>query len=326
MFSVLTPTWNRAHCLQELWNALQMQSCFSFEWIVGNDGSTDGTPAFIKSLVRHSGRDVVLIDAEKHVGKARIDNLMIAIARGDFCIWCDAGDVLRPDALSTLCRAWGAVENEGAENYVGIAALAESEGTPLGNYPVVEGFESRAFTLRNLERQVGADMVLAVRTSVLRSIPFPEVDIVIPESSVWSRLGGDLVCFVPRVLKTVVYGQGNAISGSGKMAYNRGRAYALGLERNTPSYSAGAMVEIRKAFNFIRYCAHGEISWHDAINLWGGSVSGRIILAAMCAPGLVMAGIDRVRGNVEKTHIEFNMALDSKVEVSQLSFSSSLGG
>ena len=311
-FSVLTPTWERAEYLEGLWHSLRLQSGCSFEWIVGNDGSTDGTAARVESLALNSGFPVVLVNAEKHIGKARIDNLMVAAANSELCVWCDAGDTLKPMALSSLHGAWREIKSEDMENYVGVAALAESEGG-LGN--AVESHEvSWNLTLRQIEDLVASDMVLAVRTDVLRSMPFPEVDMVIPESSVWSKLGEALVGFVPVALKIVNYGQPNAVSGSGRMAYSRGRAHAMGLQRKHALRPVGAMEECREMFNFVRYCLHGEIAWADAKVLWGASVS-RLFLTVVYLPALVASWIDRARGKVDKTHREFERTRDFRFSI-----------
>ena len=41
--SILTPSWNRLEFLQTLIDSLINQSYKNFEWVIGNDGSTDGT-------------------------------------------------------------------------------------------------------------------------------------------------------------------------------------------------------------------------------------------------------------------------------------------
>ena len=41
--SICTPTYNRAHCLDRLYNSLVNQTSKDFEWIIIDDGSNDKT-------------------------------------------------------------------------------------------------------------------------------------------------------------------------------------------------------------------------------------------------------------------------------------------
>lgn len=52
--TVLTPTFNRGGRLQSLWNSLQKQTVKDFEWLVVDDGSTDGTKDLITQLQEKS--------------------------------------------------------------------------------------------------------------------------------------------------------------------------------------------------------------------------------------------------------------------------------
>ena len=41
--TVFTPTYNRAYILENLYRSLQRQGYTDFEWLVVDDGSSDGT-------------------------------------------------------------------------------------------------------------------------------------------------------------------------------------------------------------------------------------------------------------------------------------------
>lgn len=318
LFSVLTPTWQRASYLKRVWSALDAQSCRSFEWIVGNDGSTDDTLQVIQSLARQSNFRVVLVNADMHVGKSRIDNEMIAAAIGELCIWCDSDDQLHPNALAILENIWRAIPNERRSEYVGMAGLAEAERRTLGKlHANGSGDLSSAsdISLGELEKMIGADFTLAVRTETLKWNRFPEVDLLTPESSVWCRLGDKAVRFIPYVLKFVSYSQPNAISFSGKIRYSRGRAYAIGLDNMFKRRNASLFDAFRRSLNFVRYCCHGEISFREAKAVWGGTSRQNLFLVSVLLPGLLASWIDRFRGKVEKTHIEFNKAKHSNVSI-----------
>ena len=48
MITIFTPTYNRAYTLPKLYHSLQEQTCKDFEWLIVDDGSTDGTCNIIK--------------------------------------------------------------------------------------------------------------------------------------------------------------------------------------------------------------------------------------------------------------------------------------
>ena len=51
MISVLTPTFNRYHTLQRLYDSLCSQNCTNFEWIIIDDGSVDDTEKLVSEFI-----------------------------------------------------------------------------------------------------------------------------------------------------------------------------------------------------------------------------------------------------------------------------------
>lgn len=49
-YSIITPTYNRAKTLPRLYESIKNQTFKNFEWIVGDDGSTDDTENLIKGF------------------------------------------------------------------------------------------------------------------------------------------------------------------------------------------------------------------------------------------------------------------------------------
>ncbi len=305
LISVLTPTFNRASYLHRVWEGLRSQTVQQFEWIVADDGSTDDTGSVVRKLAEKSEFPVTLIQASTRVGKARIDNEAVARAQGEFILWCDSDDWLLPNAIERLLWAWHSIPESARDRYVGVTALCATEaGIIVNPFPNVEYLDTTWNDLAEVHR-VTSDMLYFTRASDLKAHPFPEVDFVVPESVVWTAIGNKKTRFIPEVLKMVEYRVANAISFTGKMEYNRGRAHALATAtRNLAAYRRSAKVRWWRLVTFIRYSVHGEISYRDQLHLWGNN-SPTVVWAMMSPLAWLLALKDRLQGKVRRTHREF---------------------
>jgi glycosyltransferase involved in cell wall biosynthesis len=308
LVSVLTPTWNRAEYLPDVWKGLNSQTIRSFEWIIGNDGSDDGTIEMVQELASKSDFSVTLINASIRVGKSRMDNEAVQLANGEFIIWCDSDDVLLPKAIETLLATWESVAPSDREHFAGVAALCESEGEILGNdYPKAELSDLQLSTLLY---RMKSDLVIFTRSELLKKNPFKEVDFLISESSVWHQIGGRLTRFIPRVLERKRYGEKNCLSLSGKMRYNRGHAHAIALTNRFTRDNITAREGFWRIVNFGRYRIHGDLSLFHAAKLWRENSGSALVLIALLPFSLLMSIKDRLQNKVEKTHLEFDKAIE----------------
>ena len=91
LISVLTPVWNRSDMLPRVFESLQNQTYKNFEWLVGNDGSSDGFRSIFDQFVDSSLFPIILVDASIRVGKAKIDNHLI---KENLVAWLDLGKTL----------------------------------------------------------------------------------------------------------------------------------------------------------------------------------------------------------------------------------------
>ncbi|MDE6286638.1 MAG: glycosyltransferase family 2 protein, partial [Muribaculaceae bacterium] len=48
--TIFTPTYNRAHTLERTYRSLCAQTAHDFEWLVVDDGSTDGTRRLVEGF------------------------------------------------------------------------------------------------------------------------------------------------------------------------------------------------------------------------------------------------------------------------------------
>ena len=120
--SIITATFNRRHLLPRVLDSLRSQSLQSFEWIIVDDGSTDGTGDYVASL---DDPGIVYVYQENQGCNVARDRGEREI-RGRYVIFLDSDDELySSDTLETMLEAIS-----GAPDDVGVVAFAVT--TPEG--------------------------------------------------------------------------------------------------------------------------------------------------------------------------------------------------
>ena len=100
-FSVVIPTHNRASKLPRAVNSVLAQSMSDFELVIVDDGSTDTTPKLLATLQSDRCRT---FRRESGSGVSAARNRGAAEARGEFLVFLDDDDQLRPRALELIRR------------------------------------------------------------------------------------------------------------------------------------------------------------------------------------------------------------------------------
>ncbi len=102
LVSVIVPTFNRLHYLQDAIESVRNQSYRCWELIVVDDGSADETVAFVRSL--QDPRVTVVTLAHRGV-VAHIRNAGITCAKGEYVAFLDSDDLWMEDKLHEQVHA-----------------------------------------------------------------------------------------------------------------------------------------------------------------------------------------------------------------------------
>ena len=100
--SILTPTYNRAHVLHRVYDSLNRQKTRDFEWVVVDDGSTDGTPALLERWQAEADFPISWYRYENNRGRNAAVNSGATLVSGDYTMIFDSDDELLDDALETV--------------------------------------------------------------------------------------------------------------------------------------------------------------------------------------------------------------------------------
>lgn len=117
--TVFTPTFNRAHTLPRLYQSLCEQTSKDFEWLVVDDGSTDGTERLVQGWVTEGLIPIRYIYKENG-GLYTGYNKAYANIDTELNVCIDSDDAMPADAVEQIVRIW---REKGAERYAGITGL-----------------------------------------------------------------------------------------------------------------------------------------------------------------------------------------------------------
>ena len=128
--TVFTPTYNRAHTLERLYRSLCAQTCQDFEWLVIDDGSTDGTAILIQRFLDEGLLPIRYIYKENG-GLYTGYNTAYANMETELNVCIDSDDAMPENAVEMILKTW---QGKGADRYAGLIGLDcyMDSGEPIG--------------------------------------------------------------------------------------------------------------------------------------------------------------------------------------------------
>lgn len=188
MITVLTPTFNRGGGLQSLWDSLQKQTVKDFEWLVVDDGSSDGTKNLITQLQEKSDFPVRYI-YKNNGGKHTALNVGIQTICSELIFIVDSDDCVTDDAVESILKIHKKYRSQ--NNICGYAFLrAFPDGKVNGKKFDVDEKIGSYIDVRVNGDDTGADKAEVFKTHCLKEFPFPEYpnEKFLGEDLVWVRM------------------------------------------------------------------------------------------------------------------------------------------
>ena len=187
MITVFTPTYNRAYSLPRLFESLQDQSSLDFEWIIVDDGSTDGTAELCGGFAEKARFPFRYI-CQENSGKHVAINRGAAEAYGEWFFIVDSDDYLPADSIEINEVYLSQVATDpGFAGVSGVCARADGswligQGRGLEDVdPFVREVFSREYVDATSQDyrtklKMPGDRAEIVRTKLVRKYPFPSFE------------------------------------------------------------------------------------------------------------------------------------------------------
>lgn len=196
MFSVLTPTYNRADRLHRVYDSLKCQVFKDFEWIIVDDAGTDSTEMVVSQWQKDEKEfNIIYFKLPENLGKAGVINFGSDQCNHKIMLIADDDDTFAPKTLDDLRVIWEAIDRtEDGWKIGAVWTLVQDERGQLIGEPFPANFWQVDFKARVLDRNgppVG-EKWHSWRTSVLKKYKkFTNPNSRVSPSVSWNRINKD---------------------------------------------------------------------------------------------------------------------------------------
>ena len=161
--TVFTPSYNRSHTLPRTYASLLSQTCKDFEWLIIDDGSSDGTKELVSRWIDEGIIPIRYIYQENQ-GMHGAHNTAYQNITTELNTCIDSDDYMPSDAVALILSVWRARSNP---NLAGIIGLdVNQDGGIIGN-PLPDGID----VIKLSDPRIKGDKKIVLRTDLAIRIP-----------------------------------------------------------------------------------------------------------------------------------------------------------
>ncbi len=287
-FTVFTPTYNRAHTLHRVHDSLRAQTFRDFEWLICDDGSTDGTRELVGHWMQEAPFPIRYL-VQEHGGKHVAFNRAVQEARGRLFLGLDSDDACVANALERLKHHWDAIPDDARGTFSGLTVLCRDQhGRLVGDRFPFDPTDADSLEIRYRYRVKGEKWGFQ-RTSVLKEFPFPvrEGEHHVPPSTVWRAIARHYrTRYVNEVLRIYYIAerpdQLSALGSRIRLAKELAIWYRRVLEQELDWFAVAPVRFVASAVNYVRFSLHAGSGLGRAIR--SVKTPGARVLAALAVP------------------------------------------
>lgn len=190
VFTVFTPTRDRASTLHRPYESLKAQTFRDFEWLIVDNESSDGTPALVEAWQREADFPIRYV-YQTNEGLHRSWNTATREAQGRFMVTLASDDSCFPNALERLWALWREIPEADREAYSGVTTIVTDQDGKLVGDRFPDGVERTNNLELRYRYHVRGEKWGMTRVDVMRRFPFPTIEgytAYVPEGIVWNAI------------------------------------------------------------------------------------------------------------------------------------------
>ena len=307
LISILTASNNRSNSLKKLYLSLKKQSNKNFEWIIGNDGSTDNTDLLIKSFIREKKIKIKYLHSDIRIGKSKMDNQIFKKVSGEYQIYCGSDDYFKKDAIKNLIYLLKNIPQKYKKKINGTFSQCVDQNN-LSQSFYKDKMPNKEYIMKweEIQEYIKGDCSILEKSKGYKNKKFKEVDFVISESTLMNKVNKGKYFILSPIITTVMKRSIDSISFGKTMRYTRGWAYSVAINSDIKTFKN---YNLKKKYftiiNYWRYAYHGDIDFFKAKKMWDVTKNNNFYLFFLPFSCIYIIW-DVLTKKIDKTHIEFN--------------------
>lgn len=189
IFTIVTATYNRRRTLKRTYESVRAQTFKNFEWIIVDDGSTDGTEEDVKTWIAENSFPIRFFYQENG-GKPSALNRAFEHAKGTYGVVLDSDDEILPHALETFLKLWESIPKDIEPSLSSVVVNCHDQNEQLiGTVFPKSPLYSEPIEVR-LKYKVKGDKFSALKVNIIQQYPFPIYKGKSAyEDSIWMEIG-----------------------------------------------------------------------------------------------------------------------------------------
>lgn len=260
--TIFTPTYNRKNLLPRLFESLKAQSDYDFEWLIIDDGSSDGTDGYFKTIIDKAPFTIRYF-RQTNQGKHVAFNKAILEAKGTAFLCVDSDDYLIRNAVQVIKESW-----QIPADCAGIMALKKYENEEILGTVFPDSINKASLYELSCILKYPGERTLIYQTSVLSYYQFPVFpsEKFMTECVLYDQIDQKYKMLLLNIPITVCEYQNNGLSNNlRQIQINNPKGTAL-FYKNRIKMSKSVFETIK---NYIRYSSFLIIVEKDSRNLIG---------------------------------------------------------
>lgn len=206
--AIITPTYNRAKFLQEVYNSLNAQTVKDFVWYIIDDGSKDNS-CEIAQNIKDTADFKVVFKSKTNGGKHTALNFAYNIIEEELTLILDSDDKLTSTAVATILEDYKKIKDN--NKICGLGYLrCDFDLNVVGKlYTQDEIIDN--FSNQRINNNTYGDKCEIFKTEILKKYPFPqfEGENFVSESAVWCKMSLDYdMLFINKAIYLCEYQSG----------------------------------------------------------------------------------------------------------------------